>query len=418
MGIAVVHHAVKGKRIVLGVTGSIAAYKAVGFLRTLLQQGADVSVVMTESATKFVTPLTFEVLSQRQVYTELFADHGEMPHITVPQQADLFVIAPATANMIAKCARGIADDLLSTMVLTAECPLLIAPAMDGGMWEHPAVVENTRVLRERGVTILDPEEGLLASGQSGQGRFPSEDTILAAIDARLCPRRNWVGQRLLISAGPTREPIDAVRFISNGSSGKMGYAIAQAAVDRGAEVILVSGPTTLVPPDGVEVVSVGTAEEMYQALADRFSWSTVLIMTAAIVDFRPSRPSLEKVKKREWDGEPLELQRTRDVLETLSAQRTHQLLVGFAAESSSIVEHAKQKLEEKKLDLIVANSVASQDSAFGADTNEAILIARDGTMTNLARMSKRLLADHILDEVQSLRVPMSQKTQQKASGFQ
>ena len=402
----------KGKRIILGVTGSIAAYKAVNLLRILTQEGAEVSVVMTESATRFVTPLTFEVLSKHPVATDLFSDHQEMIHITWPQGADLMVLVPCTANRIANYALGLADDLLSTMLLTTKCPVVIAPAMDGEMWDQPAIQGHVERLRQRGVTVLEPEVGQLASGKFGRGRLPNEETILSAMDETLKGLQDWLGHRFLISAGPTREPIDAVRFISNGSSGKMGDALAQAATERGAQVTLVSGPTELVPPQGVDLVPVVTAEEMYQALISRFDEATVLIMAAAVGDFRPRQVIPEKVKKRDWNGEPLELERTTDILAALSAQRTHQILVGFAAETNNLLENGQEKLKKKSLDIVIVNQIGGNHSAFGSDENEAILLTREGSCTPLPRQSKRILADRILDELLKFKartLPPSQK---------
>ena len=394
-----------GKRIILGVTGSIAAYKAVSLLRTLVQSGAEVSVVMTESATRFVTPLTFEVLSKHSVATDMFSGHQEMVHITWPQQADLIVLAPCTANRIANYALGLANDLLSTMLLTTQCPVVIAPAMDGDMWDQPAIKNHVHVLRERGVTVLEPEVGQLASGKFAQGRLPAEEVIVTAVEGQLKKPQDWIGHRFLISAGPTREPIDAVRFISNASSGKMGYALARAAVERGAQVRLVSGPTDLEPPQGVELVSVITGEEMYRALASRFEWATILVMAAAVGDFRPHQVISEKFKKHHWQGEPLELERTTDILAALSAQRTHQTLVGFAVETHNLIENGQEKLKKKSLDMVVANKIGGEGSAFGNDTNEAILLSRDNVSTQLPRLPKRTLAHRILDEIQKIRVP-------------
>lgn len=391
-----------GKKVLLGVSGSIAAYKAVGLVRTLVQEGAEVSVVMTESATRFVSPLTFEVLSRRSVATDLFAAHQEMVHLTWPEQSDIMVIAPATANVLAKCAMGLADDLLSTMVLSSPCPLVLAPAMDGGMWDHPAVQANVRTLRARGVTVLEPEEGALASGRAGKGRLTEEHAIISAIEARLSMRQDLVGQRVLVSAGPTQEAIDPVRFISNRSSGKMGYAIAQAAKERGAEVVLVSGPTSLPIPAGVELLPVCTAEEMAKALFSRFAWCTVVIMAAAVADFRPKRPSAQKIKKGGYAWQHLELEPTDDILFQLSQRRTSQVVVGFAAETESVVSHAKEKLMRKKLDLIVGNCVAEKGSGFGSDTSAAVLIDSGGEITEVPLVAKRVLADRILDKVLSL----------------
>jgi len=392
-----------GKQIVLGVTGSIAVYKAVALLRTLLHEGAMVHVVMTQSATKFVTPLTFEVLSGHPVSTDVFEAHQEMKHLSLPEQADAIVIAPATANCLARAALGLGDDLLSTMLLTAQCPLIVAPAMDGGMWTHPTVREHVGTLRARGTIVVNPEIGLLASGRIGQGRLAEEGTVLEAIQAALAPRRDWQGHRILVSAGPTQEPIDPVRFISNRSSGKMGYAIAEAAQARGAQVVLVTGPTALPTPRGIEVVSVATAEEMTKALSARLAWSTTVIMAAAVTDFRPTHPAVQKIKKQgRAAGQTLDLEQTTDILASLSAQRTTQLMVGFAAETSDLIAHAKDKLTVKGLDLIVANDVTTEGAGFGSDQNAATLIDRQGAMTELPLMPKRALADAILNRAQEL----------------
>jgi phosphopantothenoylcysteine decarboxylase / phosphopantothenate---cysteine ligase len=393
-----------GTRILLGVSGSIAAYKAVELLRTLVQEGADVSVAMTESATRFVSPLTFEVLSRHPVATSVFGAGQEMVHLTLPERADVIIIAPVTANQLAKYAMGLADDVLSTMTLTATCPLILAPAMDGGMWDHPAVQANVRLLRQRGATVLEPEEGPLASGRVGKGRLTDEGMIITAIEAALMPQRDCVGQRILISAGPTQEAIDPVRFISNRSSGKMGYALAEAARARGAEVVLVTGPTDLPIPSSVEPVHVCTAEEMSKVMLSRLSWSTVVIMAAAVADFRPKRPSSKKIKKGGTAWHQLELEPTDDILTLLAQQRSTQLIVGFAAETEAVAEQAAEKLQRKGLDLIVGNNVAEAGSGFGSDTSAAILIDREGRTTPIPVVSKRALADRIIDAVTMLRV--------------
>lgn len=394
----------RGKRLVLGVTGSIAAYKAVSLLRTLKCRGASVSVVMTNSATKFVAPLTFEVLSGERVTTDLFEAREEMRHLTVPEGAHAVIIAPATANFLAKAALGLADDVLSTMLLTAQCPLIIAPAMDGGMWEHPTVVEHVRMLRARGVVVLDPEEGPLASGQVAQGRLAAELRIVEAVEALLIPQADWLGQRVLVSAGPTQEAIDPVRFISNHSSGKMGYAIAEAARDRGAEVVLVTGPTALVPPAGVEVVSVTSAQEMADNLCRHFAWATVVVMAAAVADFRPREQAVQKMKKQGRMSLTLDLEVAPDILAMLSAKRTTQVLVGFAAETEDVVAHAMAKLVGKGLDAIVANDVTKEGAGFGSDDNAAVVLSRGGRRKEFGLMSKRRLADYILTEVRNLPV--------------
>lgn len=391
-----------GARIVLGVTGSIAAYKAANLLRALVREGATVDVAMTKSATKFVTPLTFEVLSGRPVTTDLFEAHQEMKHLSVPEQADAIVVAPATANFLAKAAVGIGDDVLSTMLLTAKCPVIFAPAMDGGMWTHPTVTEHVRALRSRGLIVIDPDNGPLASGKIGQGRLADESQILEAVRASLTPKRDWQGHRVLISAGPTQEPIDPVRYISNRSSGKMGYALAEAAQKRGAQVILVSGPTNLQAPQGVEIVHIDTAEAMTKALSTRLSWSTAVIMAAAVADFRPKQASSGKLKKQGKATTTLDLEQTTDILSLLSAQRSNQLMVGFAAETDDLLTHAKEKLAAKGLDLIVANDVTEPGAGFGSDENAATLIDREGRETAFPLMPKRELADKILDAVRDL----------------
>ena len=406
-----------GKRIVLGVTGSIAAYKAVALLRSLIREGAVVQVVMTHSATKFVTQLTFEVLSGHPVSTDMFEAHQEMKHLSLPEQADAIIIAPATANCLAKAALGLGDDLLSTMLLTSQCPLIMAPAMDGGMWTHPSVQEHVHTLCARGTVVVTPELGPLASGQIGQGRLAEEGRILEAVQVALAPQHDWQGHRVLVSAGPTQEPIDPVRFISNRSSGKMGYAVAEAAQARGAQVILVTGPTALPTPRGIEVVAVATAEEMLQVLSMRLAWSTIVIMAAAVADFRPTHPAAQKIKKQGQIAQQLNLERTTDILASLSAQRTTQLMVGFAAETNDLTAHAQAKLTAKGLDLIVANDVTREGAGFGSDQNAATLIDRQGVMTELPLMPKRALADVILNRAHELfRARQSSQTSTTVKG--
>lgn len=399
------HLTLRGRRLVLGVTGSIAAYKAVSLLRTFTREGATTSVVMTQAAARFVTPLTFEVLSGERVTTDLFEAHQEMKHLSVPERADAIVIAPATANFLAKAAIGLADDVLSTMLLTAHCPLVIAPAMDGGMWSHPTVIEHVRMLRARGAVVLDPEEGPLASGQVAQGRLAGEASILEAVQSALSPIYDWRGERVLVSAGPTQEAIDPVRYLSNRSSGKMGYAIAEAARDRGAEVILVTGPTALTPPAGIEVIPVTTTTDMAGALHQHFPWATVVIMAAAVADFRPGQRAAQKLKKRAHTTLSLELESSPDILAMLSAQRTSQILVGFAAETEHLMMHAKEKLVGKGLDLIVANDVTREGAGFGSDNNAVTILSKTGSHKEIGLMPKRRLADEILTAVLELRMP-------------
>jgi phosphopantothenoylcysteine decarboxylase/phosphopantothenate--cysteine ligase len=392
-----------GKRIVLGVTGSIAAYKAVEVLRELVREAADVTVVMTPSATRFVAPLTFEVLSGHPVATDLFAAHEEMLHLSLAERADAVLIAPATAHSLAKAAVGLADDLLGTLLLATRGPVLMAPAMDGGMWDHPAVRQHVATLEARGVTILGPAEGPLASGRIGKGRMVEPAVILEAVGACLAPRQDWRAHRVLVSAGPTREPIDPVRFLSNHSSGKMGYAVAEAARARGAEVVLVSGPTLLPAPTAVERVDVVTAEEMYKALLERLPWATVIVMAAAVGDFRPTRLAATKLERA--GKQTLELEATTDILSVLAKQRRGRIIVGFAAETGPVLPRAAEKLRRKGVDLMVANDVTLEGAGFGTDTNVAVLIDRNGRSVELPKMSKRALADRILDAVLALSQP-------------
>ncbi|MFO0705479.1 MAG: bifunctional phosphopantothenoylcysteine decarboxylase/phosphopantothenate--cysteine ligase CoaBC [Nitrospira sp.] len=388
-----------GRQLILAVTGSIAAYKAVSLLRSCTRQGASVSVVMTASATKFVTPMTFEVLSGRRVTTDLFEAHEEMKHLSIPEGADAIVVAPATANFLAKAAVGLADDVLSTMLLTTRCPLIVAPAMDGDMWSHPTVQEHVHTLRSRGVIVLDPEEGPLASGMIAQGRLASEPRILEAIDHALMPVRDLKGHRILVSAGPTQEPIDPVRYISNRSSGKMGYALAEAARQRGAQVTLVTGPTALTPLPGIRTIPVTTAQEMATAMADQFGWATIVIMAAAVADFRPKSPAPHKIKKGTQPVGAIELESAPDILSMLSARRTSQLLVGFAAETQHLLPHAQTKLAAKGLDLIVANDVTQAGAGFGSDQNAAVVLTRTGVSRTFDLRPKAQLAHDILTAI-------------------
>ncbi|MGP0592417.1 bifunctional phosphopantothenoylcysteine decarboxylase/phosphopantothenate--cysteine ligase CoaBC [Nitrospira sp. T9] len=393
-----------GKRIILGVTGSIAAYKAVGLLRLLTQAGASVHVVMTDSATRFIAPLTFEVLSQNPVASDVFAGHQDMKHLSLTEHADLLLVAPCTANTLAKIALGLADNLLGTLSLTVQCPVMICPAMDGEMWDNPAVQGHVQTLRHRGVVLVEPEVGALASGEWGQGRLAAEESIMSTAVALLRRRTDWQAERVLISAGPTQEPIDPVRFISNGSSGKMGFALAEAAAARGAEVVLVTGPTQLMAPKNVTVIPVVTAEDMLQALTARFEWATTLLMTAAVGDFRPKQAHAQKVKKDQWQGEGLDLERTPDILMALSAQRTHQRLIGFAAETDHLIEHGQAKLAGKHLDMLIVNHIGGEQSAFGNDTNEVYVLTPGAAPHHILRMPKRQLADTLLDRIVSLPV--------------
>jgi len=394
-----------GKTIVLGVTGSIAAYKSVGLARRLMAEGATVHVVMTGTAQRFVGAPTFQALTSRPVGTELFPPDGGMPHLALAESADLVVIAPASAHCVAKLAHGFADDLLSALVLASTCPVLVVPAMDGGMWNHAAVRDNVITLRSRGVTVLEPDIGPLASGKVGKGRFPEENAILAAVAGALTPRKDYRGRRVLVTAGPTQEALDPVRFLSNRSSGKMGWALAEAARERGADVVLVAGPTALPPPAGVSYVAVVTAEEMRKAVTVRFPDADVLVMAAAVADFRPARPARRKVPKGRLGGAKglnLALEPTRDILKDLPPRRVGQVVVGFAAETDDLISKAGRKLAEKALDLIVANDVTEPGAGFGTDTNRATLLDRTGRCVALPLLSKRDLAHQILDAVLAL----------------
>ena len=394
-----------GKTLVLGVTGSIAAYKAVSLARRLISEGATVQVVMTHTARQFVGPLTFEALTGQSVATDrLEVRHDEnwpggMAHLGLAEDADVIVIAPASAHCLAKLAHGLADDLLTTVVLAAECPLLVVPAMDGGMWEHPAVRENVRALRARGVNVMEPEIGALASGRVGSGRFPEERAIVAAISGCLFPHKDFRGRRVLITAGPTQEALDPIRFFSNRSSGKMGWALAEAARDRGGDVTLIAGPTHLLPPPQIAFVPITTSEELRKAVVARFPETDLLIMAAAVADFRPVRPSPHKISKSKGRI-TLALEPTTDILRELPARRSGQVVVGFAAETEGLVEGARRKLRAKNLDLIVANDVTEPGAGFGTDTNRVTLIERGGRVENLPLMLKREVAHRVLDAVQ------------------
>ena len=390
--------------VVLGVTGCIGAYKACEVLRELQRREADVHVVMTTAATRFVTPMTFEALSRHPVFHDQWAlgVNGEIRHISLSDEADLVLVAPATANILGKFARGIADDALSTLYLATRAPVVVAPAMNVNMLEHPAVGENLAVLRARGVSVVAPGSGYLACGWLGKGRLAEVGEIVDAAMAALARRRDLEGETVLVTAGPTVEDIDPVRFVSNRSSGRMGYRLAEAARDRGAKVVLVSGPATLPRPHGVEVVPVRSAEDMQRAVAARVGPATVVIAAAAVSDYRPAAASASKVKKT--DGPlTLELVRTPDILEGLGEAKGGRVLVGFAAETQDLLRNAAQKLEAKNLDLVVANDVSAPGAGFEAETNAVVILRRDGSRTDVPLASKREVAERILDEVTALR---------------
>jgi phosphopantothenoylcysteine decarboxylase/phosphopantothenate--cysteine ligase len=387
--------------VVLGVTGCIAAYKACEVLRELQRCEVDVHVVMTEAATRFVGPMTFEALSHHPVFHDQWAlgANSDIRHISLADAADLLLVAPATANIVGKLANGIADDTLSTLYAATTAPTVLAPAMNVNMWEHPAVQENLRTLRARGVQVVEPGAGFLACGWLGKGRLAEISDIIEAAMAALARRRDLSTERILITAGPTVEDIDAVRFLSNRSTGTMGYRIAEAARDRGARVTLVSGPTNLPAPGGVELVPVRSAREMAGAVEAHFEEATVVVAAAAVADYRPTTTVEGKLKKGEG-GLTVELERTEDILAGLGPRKGDRLLVGFAAESEDLVARARAKLEAKRLDLIVANDVAT---GFGGDTNAAVLLKPAGKAVDVPLVSKRELADRICDEIVQMR---------------
>jgi phosphopantothenoylcysteine decarboxylase/phosphopantothenate--cysteine ligase len=398
-----VTHPLGGRELILGVAGSIAAYKAVYLLRELTRLEARVSVCLTEHAARFVGPLTFRTLSGRPVLSDLFDPQSQdaVEHVALAERAAALVVTPATANVLGKAAHGIADDCLTTLLLAMRGPVLMAPAMDGGMWNHPAVVANVATLRERGVAVLEPDTGALASGLLGAGRLPEPEAIVEALVRLLHPARDLAGERVLITAGPTREPIDPVRFISNRSSGKMGYGLAAAALRRGAHVTLVSGPTQLTPPPGAVFVPVQTAEEMREAVLQHVGQATIVIKAAAVADYRAKQPSRTKIKgKRDLT---LELTPNPDILAEVTRLRSGAFVVGFAAETHDIAANARAKLEDKGIDLLVANDVSKSGVGFDSDDNEVLLLDRWGGARALPRMAKTVVADAILSEILTLR---------------
>ncbi|HEU5452078.1 MAG TPA: bifunctional phosphopantothenoylcysteine decarboxylase/phosphopantothenate--cysteine ligase CoaBC [Terriglobales bacterium] len=395
-------------RIVLGVSGGIAAYKAAEILRLLQERGVAVQVVMTRAAQEFVRPLTFAALSGEKVITDLFAkdDAGQanlesaIEHIGVAESAGALLIAPATADILAKFANGIADDFLATLFLATTAPVIVAPAMNVNMWNHAATQQNLETLRRRGVRVVEPGSGYLACGMVGAGRLAENESIVAAVLETLQRSQEWSGETVLITAGPTREPIDPVRYLSNRSSGKMGYALAEAALRRGARVVLVSGPTALKAPAGIEVVPVETASEMHRAVLSRAGEATVIIKAAAVSDYRPKAAASQKMKKQA--ALSLELEPTADIAADLGARKQGQLLIGFAAETENVLENARKKLLGKSLDAIVANDVSQPGIGMDSDRNAVTIITRDEVI-EVPESSKREVAEKILDAVQRLR---------------
>jgi phosphopantothenoylcysteine decarboxylase/phosphopantothenate--cysteine ligase len=397
----------KDRRLILGVTGSIAAYKAAELASRLTQAGAQVGVILTEAALEFVSPLTFQSVTGRQAYTDadLWGSEAHVIHIGMAEGADLLIVAPATANTIARLAHGQADSMLTVTALASRCPLVLAPAMDVGMYEHPATQANLATLVERGAIVVGPDVGRMASGLVGKGRMCEPSEILGHIRLVLGRTGALVGQSLVVTAGGTHEPIDPVRVIANRSSGKQGFALAQAALDRGADVTLIAGPTTLETPVGAKRVDVETAAEMQAAVLEAVDGSDALLMAAAVADFRPARAAESKIKRRK--GVPdVSLEPTDNILEAVAAVRKKtgkpSVLVGFAAESQDLVDNARTKLEEKELSLVVANDITSTNAGFAVDTNRVTLIDADGSVQELPLMTKAEVAEVILERVEEL----------------
>ncbi len=395
------------KRVVLGVTGSIAAYKAADLASKLTQSGAQVDVILTSSAEKFITPLTFQSVTGRRTYgdKDLWGNEAHVLHVGLAHNADLLVIAPCTANTIAKLAHGQADTLLTVTALASTCPLVVAPAMDGGMFVHPATQENLDTLRKRGVEIIEPVEGHLASGLTGIGRLPETSDLIGYIRLVLGRRGLLAGKKVLVTAGGTQEPLDPVRVITNHSSGKQGYALVQAALDAGAQVKLITTPVALIPPVGAEVLRVQTAKQMLDAVLNDLPESDALIMAAAVADFRPKNIAENKIKKE--GGVPqVELEATEDILKAVAGLRSEmkrlRVVAGFAAESQNLLQNASNKLQSKKLDLIAANDISANDAGFAVETNRITLLFADGRREALALMSKTEAADIIIERIAAL----------------
>jgi len=387
----------RNKSILLGVTGGVSAYKAIDLIRRLREEGSSVTVIMTDAAKHFVTPLSLEVASLNKVYSDLFSE--PMSHITLPAQADVMIVAPATANIIAKFAHGIADDFLSTCLLSFSGKVVIAPSMNWRMYENPAFQQNLNTLLTRRVTQVGPEKGTLACGEEGVGRMADTIDIIESIKSSLT-QKDLSREKILVTAGPTREYLDPVRFLSNRSSGKMGYAVARAALRRGAEVTLISGPSSLPQPKGVKFLAIETAADMLKAVKKEMDSSTVLIMSAAVSDFTPAEISQEKIEKH--DTMLLRLNQTPDIISEASKKKNKPFIIGFAAETGSKIEHAKKKLREKKMDMIIFNDVTEAGSGFDVDTNKVVIIDK-GKAIELPIMHKDSVADAILDRMIEIR---------------
>jgi phosphopantothenoylcysteine decarboxylase/phosphopantothenate--cysteine ligase len=392
-----------GKRIVLGVTGSIAAYKAADLASRLTQEGALVDAVLTAAATRFVSPLTFRSVTGRGALTDLWSEEAHVAHVALGHDADVFLVAPATADILAKLAHGLADDLLTVAALASRAPLVLCPAMDAGMWEHPATRANVETLRSRGALFIGPAQGRMASGLSGIGRLVEPEEILDRLRSLLGAKGPLAGRTVVVSAGLTEEPIDPVRYVGNRSSGRQGFAIARAALDQGARVILVAGPTPLATPAGAERIDVVTAGEMHKAVLEAAAKADVLVMAAAVADFTPMRPAKTKLKKVEKESLALDLAPTADILADVGRRKSRtkhpRVLVGFAAETGDPAAEARRKLAAKRLDLVVANDVTVPGAAFGAATNRVVLIDADGGEERLPLLTKEEVAEAVLDRI-------------------
>ncbi|MGA2270004.1 MAG: bifunctional phosphopantothenoylcysteine decarboxylase/phosphopantothenate--cysteine ligase CoaBC [Bryobacteraceae bacterium] len=392
-------------KIILGVGGGIAAYKSAELARLLMQEGHEVQAVMTRAAQEFVTPLTFAALTGRKTLTDLFAIESAIEHVSVAQENELLAIAPATADLIAKLAHGLADDFLTTLYLAFTGPVVVAPSMNSNMWRHPATQANLETLRQRGHRIVEPDSGYLACGMTGPGRLADPGAIVEAIQRESRRRQDLEGETVLITAGPTQEPLDPVRYISNRSSGKMGYALAEAAAARGARVILISGPVHLTPPRGVEVIPVRTAAEMRQKVFENLAPASIVVKAAAVADFHLSKVPDQKVKKTAARIS-LELDPTPDILAELGRKKGDRLLIGFAAETQNLPQEARRKLESKNCDMVVGNLVGGSETGFESDENEVVLALSTGELMALPRAPKREIADRIFDEVLKLRLAL------------
>ena len=395
-----------GKKIALGVTGGIAVYKAVDLVSRLRKQGAEVRVIMTEHAQQFVTPLTFKEISGNKVAVSMWDSNQEfnVEHISLANWADAFVVAPATANILAKMANGIADDLLSTTLLAAQAPIIVCPAMNTGMYQNPITQENIAKLQKYGVTVMPPAVGYLACGVTGPGRLPEPQQIVEFIDAFFAKKDgDMVGLKVLVTAAGTREPIDPVRFVGNRSSGKMGYAIAQAAAQRGAEVLLVTGPSALEIPPNVNGVKVETTNEMLEAVMSAYEKMDVVIKAAAVADYRPRDVADQKIKKKTDDALTVVMDKNPDILKELGARKAHQVLVGFAAETQNLLDNAREKIVKKNLDMIVANDVTAAGAGFNSDTNIVKFLFPNGEVRSLEQMAKTQVANILLDTVMELK---------------